>query len=118
MPTTEIVLDMDTNCTECGQPGTAKNGLCLNCIGKRVVETGDLTSLKKPGNVTKVNSTIQAEVAYIGSVTADFVKGQMVVKLTIKLDESALSVREDLAFFSFDNTPVRVMITSVQGKLI
>ena len=54
---------------------TAKNDLCLNCIGKRVVETGDLTPLKKPGNVTKVNSTIQAEVAHIGSVTADFVKG-------------------------------------------
>ena len=38
MDSVTIEINMDKKCSRCGKPGACQNGLCLDCITKRVID--------------------------------------------------------------------------------
>ena len=52
-----ITIDMNKRCKRCRKPGTADNGLCMNCIVK-ALENGEFDHILKPLRVVpKVKSS-------------------------------------------------------------
>ena len=37
MSTTEITVNMDKKCAECGKPGSTPCGICLKCVTKAIM---------------------------------------------------------------------------------
>lgn len=67
---TVINIDMDKNCSRCGQPGACQNGLCLKCVGERLKHmpkskkrrtkpTADLPHMEGPGVAPVRNPTLE-----------------------------------------------------------
>jgi len=68
-------------------------------------------------NVSRDGKTIKAQRAYVTSAKADFAKRVVKLSIEITLDESALAVRDDLAFWTFDKTPIRMTLKPVPSQM-
>ncbi|CAG0947429.1 hypothetical protein ANRL1_04101 [Anaerolineae bacterium] len=69
-------------------------------------------------NVTRGdNKSIHVKRSFVKGVTADLVKHEIKLTLTITLDESLLAVRDDMAFWAFDETPVALVLKPARTQL-
>lgn len=57
-------------------------------------------------NVTRDGKNVLIKRVLISGVKADMIKRQLKIILDVTLDESLLAVRDDLAFWGFDETPL------------
>ncbi len=62
-------------------------------------------------NVTREGNTVRVKRSFVNSVKADLVKRE------IMLDESSLAVRDDMAFWAFDETPVALVLKPARTQL-
>ncbi len=68
-------------------------------------------------NVTREGKTVHVKRSFVKGVTADFVKHEIKLTLAITLDESSLSIRDDMAFWAFDETPVALVLKPARTQL-
>lgn len=68
-------------------------------------------------NVTKTGNTIRVNRSFVKSVTADLVKREIKLTMTITLDESSFAVRGDMALWAFEASPVALTLRPLQMQL-
>lgn len=72
---------------------------------------------KVEANTTRVGTQVHIKRARIKGVTADIVKHELRIVVAVAIDESSLAVRDDLAFWSFDETPVGIVLKPSRTQL-
>jgi hypothetical protein len=58
MKTPTITVDMDKKCSECGDAGAMKSGLCLKCVAKRI---GEQANIKRAGKTDRYEASPEIE---------------------------------------------------------
>jgi hypothetical protein len=77
-----ITIDMDRKCSECGRKGAAQNGLCLNCITKRI---GQITRKRREASMGSDEFLIEGMITD-AHVKVGFTKaGQRLRSLVLKV---------------------------------
>jgi hypothetical protein len=68
-------------------------------------------------NVTREGKHVLVKRARLDGVKADIVKRQLRLTIVVTLDEASLSVRDDLAFWAFDETPIGLVLKPSRTQL-
>jgi hypothetical protein len=68
-------------------------------------------------NVIKNGKTVHVERCTVVGAKADFGKKEIRLTMSITLDESSLEVRNELAYWQFDATPIKMTLKPIEQQL-
>lgn len=104
MAKTEININLDAKCSQCGAKGATDSGLCMGCIGKKITEGG------------KMAGGIRIEIKHIAGMNLKFKEGEgtnVVLSMETYLSPGDIARLYNL---SKQGVPVRAIIESPQAE--